>query len=616
VLYPYAKYDQAFVPEYNAGAMENIGAVTITEAYVFRSKPTQARVDRRAITILHEQAHMWFGDLVTMRWWNDLWLNESFAEFVSHLAAVNSGWPDAWTTFQAAEKSWGYRQDQLPSTHPIVAEIRDLADVEVNFDGITYAKGAAVLRQLVAWVGQDNFLTGVSAYLKKYAWGNASLADLLAELTAASGRDLGDWSRLWLEEAGVTLLRPELTGNPADGVTSLTIQQSLPAIYLDQADSFVHPIKPTLRPSRLGLAGYRLTDSLTQLWRLETDIDGAATAVEAAAGQDWPDLLLVNDGDLAYAKCRFDEHSLNTALTEVARMTDSLGRSLVHGALWDATRDGELPASRYIAAVLKALPAESSPTAIQSLLSQLRTAVLFYVTPQRRAMMVDQVSAELFHLAAAASAGSDAQLQFFKAFTALASHQDHLDQLDELRSGPGQLPGLTMDTDLAWEVLIALVAGGRRGEADIAAALEQDTTTKGLEWAASARAALPQPEAKATAFTTACFDQSITNATQRSIIAGFGQPAQAEQLAAFVEPYFDQLSRTWAERSREMATNIVQGLYPLWCLDQPEVDLMARTDQWLEQLGEQTPALRRLVIENRAMVVRAKLAQACDATVS
>ncbi|MDR0416724.1 MAG: aminopeptidase N, partial [Propionibacteriaceae bacterium] len=274
VPYPFSTFDQAFLPEYNAGAMENCGLVTITEAYVFRSQPTKARVDRRTVTILHEQAHMWFGDLVTMRWWNDLWLNESFAEFMSYLAAFETGLlPDAWAVFSVAEKTWGYRQDQLPSTHPIVAEIRDLADVEVNFDGITYAKGAAVLRQLVAWVGQREFLAGVTRYLNRHAYGNATLADLLAEVEATSGRDLTAWSRLWLEEAGVTTLRPEVT--VADGVIKrLDVRQEAPPVYGRGPGATARPGPPSLRPARLAVGGFALTEAgLTRQWSVEADID-------------------------------------------------------------------------------------------------------------------------------------------------------------------------------------------------------------------------------------------------------------------------------------------------------------------------------------------------------
>jgi aminopeptidase N len=610
VPYPYSTYDQAFVPEYNAGAMENIGLVTLTESYVFRSQPTQARVDRRTITILHEQAHMWFGDLVTMRWWNDLWLNESFAEFVSHLAAIESGLlPDAWTTFQSSEKSWGYRQDQLPSTHPIVAEIRDLADVEVNFDGITYAKGASVLRQLVAWVGQAEFLTGVGAYLRKYAWSNATLRDLLTELEQVSGRDLSAWSKVWLEEAGVTTLRPDLT--VADGaISALAILQEVPAAYGTE----LIPVVPSLRPARLGVAGYGLTQAgLVRQWALEADAAGPRTVVPSAVGRPAPDLLLVNDGDLTYAKLRLDPVSLATATAHIAALTDPLARALVWGSLWDATRDGELPARQFVATVLDAIAAETSSTVIQTLLGQLRTTLTLDVAPAHRTATIDQAAAALIGLCLAAAPSSDAQLQFFKAYVALAQTATALDYLVDVFADESPIPGLTLDTDLRWEVLTALVAAGRKAEVDIAAELDRDPTTKGREWAAGARAAVPTAEAKLAAWISAWTDETLTNATQRTTVAGFTTVTDRTLLTGFVDPYFAQLEQVWATRSREMAQNVVTGLYPTLSLNEPGVDVVATTDRWLAGLGDRTPALRRLVVEGRAAVTRALAVQATDA---
>src|SRR5689334_3687896 len=279
--YPFEKYDQLFVPEFNAGAMENAGAVTILEGYVFRSKVTGAQIERRAITVLHELAHMWFGDLVTMRWWNDLWLNESFAEYMSHLAAVEAtSFTSAWTTFASVEKSWAYRQDQLPTTHPIFAEIKDLQDVEVNFDGITYAKGASVLRQLVAWVGPEQFMAGVREYFAKHSWHNTELQDLLVELEKASGRDLDQWGRLWLETAGVNSLKPELSVDADGTITSFAILQSAVAE------------QPTIRPHRLAVGFYDLTGdgTLERVHREELDVDGERTEVPELAGLKRPDL--------------------------------------------------------------------------------------------------------------------------------------------------------------------------------------------------------------------------------------------------------------------------------------------------------------------------------------
>jgi aminopeptidase N len=283
--YPFAKYDQLFVPEFNSGAMENAGCVTHNEDYVFRSRVPQVSYERRAVTILHEMAHMWFGDLVTMTWWNDLWLNESFAEYASTLAAAEATqWRTAWTTFANTDKTWAYRQDQLPSTHPIAAEINDLEDVEVNFDGITYAKGASVLKLLAAWVGRDDFLAGIRQYFRTFAWGNTTLADLLGKLEETSGRDLKAWSAEWLETAGVNTLRPEIETDDDGLFTSFTIVQSAPAAW------------PTLRSHRLAIGLYDRTDAgLVRRDRIELDVIGARTEVPQLVGIAQPDLVLVND---------------------------------------------------------------------------------------------------------------------------------------------------------------------------------------------------------------------------------------------------------------------------------------------------------------------------------
>src|SRR5450631_3155856 len=302
--YPFTKYDQIFTPEYNMGAMENAGAVTYNEMYVFRAKVTEAIIERRALTILHELAHMWFGNLVTMQWWNDLWLNESFAEWASTTCqAEATQWKTAWTTFGTAEKAWAYRQDQLSSTHPIVADIRDLEDVEVNFDGITYAKGASVLKQLVAYVGREPFTAGIREYFSAHAWENTTLSDLLDHLVRASGRDLYAWSRLWLETAGVNTLSLEVTADERDIITTAVVTQTAVEAF------------PTLRPHTLAIGSYCVVgDHIEQVSRLELDVAGERTEVPALVGQHRPDLLLVNDDDLAYAKIRLDERSLATVL--------------------------------------------------------------------------------------------------------------------------------------------------------------------------------------------------------------------------------------------------------------------------------------------------------------
>ena len=615
--YPFTKYDQLFVPEFNAGAMENAGAVTFLENYVFRSRPTEATVERRAVTILHELAHMWFGDLVTMRWWDDLWLNESFAEYASTLATAEATrWTSAWTTFSSLEKSWAYRQDQLPSTHPIVAEINDLEDVEVNFDGITYAKGASVLKQLVAWVGQDAFLEGVRRYFRAHAWGNTELRDLLVELEAASGRDLTAWSGLWLERAGVTLLRPAIETTTAPGgepqIASFAVVQEVPA---------THPVQ---RPHRLAIGGYDVgpDGGLRRTWREELDVDGARTDVPALAGRPLPDLVLLNDDDLAYAKIRLDERSLATAVSHLRGFTDSLPRSLVWAAAWDMTRDAEWAASDFADLVLGNVDAETDSTVVLVLLRQLATTVDLYVAPERRPAVAASVADRLLRLAATAEPGSDAQLQLARAAAARAVTREHLavvrgwlDGADGAPGHQGALPGLVVDTDLRWDLLTSLVVGGAAGEAEIAAELDRDATAAGQRAATGARAAIPTPEAKAQAWAAVVDSDELPNAVQGAVIAGFARVKDPELLVPFVEPYFAALETVWAERTNEMAQNVVVGLYPTLLAGleaSTGVDVLARTDAWLEDLGDRTPALRRLVVEARDGVRRALEAQARD----
>ena len=597
--YPFAKYDQLFVPEFNAGAMENAGAVTILEGYVFRGKVTGAQVERRAITVLHELAHMWFGDLVTMRWWNDLWLNESFAEYMSHLAAVeNTEFDHAWTTFASVEKSWAYRQDQLPTTHPIFAEINDLQDVEVNFDGITYAKGASVLRQLVAWVGPEQFMSGVREYFSKHAWQNTELSDLMVELEKASGRDLDEWGRLWLETAGVNTLTPDVAVDSSGAITSFSIVQSAVAE------------QPTLRPHRLAVGFYDVTDGqLVRVHREELDVDGERTEVPALAGLRQPDLILLNDGDLAYAKVRLDPKSLATATAHLKDFRESLPRTLVWGSAWDAARDGETPARGYVELILANIASESDSSVILVQLRQLATTLSYYVAEEHREETSVAAADTLWDLAGSVPAGSDAQLQFVKSFALLARSDGQLDTVSALLDGSASLAGLTVDQDLRWELLASLVAGGRAGQDRIDAELERDNTANGQNAAALAKAAIPTAEAKAAAWDSIVVKGELSNALQASAVAGFTRVLDPALLAPYTEKYFNAVPGIVASRTHALAQQIVVGLYPAHQTTQATVD---RTDEFLAVLPEDSTALRRMMLENRDGVARALRAREAD----
>jgi aminopeptidase N len=606
--YPFEKYDQLFVPEFNAGAMENAGAVTIRDQYVFRSKVTDAAYETRAETILHELAHMWFGDLVTMEWWNDLWLNESFATYTSiacQAAAPGSRWPQSWTTFANSMKTWAYRQDQLPSTHPIMADIRDLDDVLVNFDGITYAKGASVLKQLVAYVGEDEFFRGVQAYFKRHAFGNTRLSDLLGALEETSGRDLKTWSKAWLETAGINVLRPEIETDEAGLVTSFAVRQEAPALPAGAKG------EPTLRPHRIAIGCYDLDASgkLVRGERVELDVDGALTSVPQLVGRPRPAVLLLNDDDLSYAKVRLDEQSLAFVTEHLGDFVESLPRALCWASAWDMTRDAELATRDYLSLVLSGIGKESDIGVVQSLQRQVKLAIDLYADPAARETLLTRwTDATLAHLRTA-PAGSDHQLAWARAFAATARTPEQLDLLEALLDGSQTIEGLAVDTELRWAFVQRLAAVGRFDEAEITAEYERDKTAAGERHAASARAARPTPEAKAEAWASVVESDKLPNAVQEAVIGGFVQTDQRELLAPYAERYFEVVKGIWESRSHEMAQQIAVGLYPSI---QVSEDTLARTDTWLTAAGPNA-ALRRLVSESRAGVERALRAQTADA---
>jgi aminopeptidase N len=598
--YPFDKYDQLFVPEFNAGAMENAGAVTFVETYVFKSKVTDAIKERRVVTILHELAHMWFGDLVTMKWWNDLWLNESFAEWAAAISSAEvTEWTEAWTTFAMMEKSAGYRQDQLPSTHPVVATINDLEDVQVNFDHITYAKGGSVLKQLVAWVGLDAFLAGVGAYFKKHEYSNTELPDLLGELEKTSGRKLDEWSKVWLETAGVNTLRPEIDTD-ADGViTAFTIRQTASADY------------PTIRPHRIGVGLYDLHESgkVVRVDRVELDVAGEATTVAELVGRKKPAIVLLNDDDLTYAKIRLDNGSLAVAMEHLADIENSLARALVWGAAWDAMRDGETKASDYVQLVLGNIATESESTTIRVTLTQLLTAARYYVAPARREAVIAGVGDALLALARGAAPASDEQFQFVKFFANIASTEGHVRALHELRDGASDLKGLEIDDDLDWELLEGLVLNGAAGKAEIDLALAKDNTASGQQSAARVAATIPTANGKKAAFDSLVANDNLSNLVVRSTGVGYQHVNDSSSLTDMVAPYFDMLNDIWKSRTYHLAEYIILGLYPAPLANQELVDA---TKAWIDA-NTDTPALRRLVVENLAGVERALIAQEKDA---
>jgi len=604
--YAFGKYDQLFVPEFNAGAMENAGCVTFHEDLVFRSKVTDAAYEQRSNTILHELAHMWFGNLVTMRWWDDLWLNESFAEWASHFANVRaSRYTEAWTTFCNQRKAWAYRQDQLPSTHPIAADMVDLNAVRVNFDGITYAKGASALRQLVAWVGEDEFLQGVRTYFDKHAWGNTELNDLLTELSAASGRDLSTWTHQWLETSGVNTLLPESTLNADGTYASFAVRQLPPTTPAG--------LEPILRSHRIAIGLYDdVQGVLTRVARHEIDVTGALTSVPELIGSKQPALLLLNDDDLTFAKIRLDEKSALTSANRLGDVDDSLARALLWGAAWDMTRDAELATRQFLEMTLSAIPQEESIGVIQQGLRQLKAALDQYADPTWRPTGLTRLATALDAWMRESAPGSDRQLAFVRTFASAATTAEHLSTVDDLLTGQLILDGLTLDADLRWGLLQQLVAAGRRDATAIDAELTLDNTATGQRQAALARASIPTAEAKATAWSSIVDDDSLPNAILGATIGGFLDPDQRPLLDAYVDPYFEVAGTVWQMRSNETAQDILMGLFPVFSIDATTI---AAADAFLQR-EDLVPAVRRLVSEGRDSLERAMRARACDAASS
>ena len=376
--YPFGKYDQLYVPEYNMGAMENAGCVTLRDEYLPRGRQPRSFYEFRCSVILHEMAHMWFGDLVTMKWWDDLWLNESFAEWACYHAEVEATeYDDAWTGFANARKQTGYRQDQMPSTHPIAADNYDLRAVEVNFDMITYAKGASVLKQLVAWVGLEDFLAGLRQYFRDFEFASSEFGDLLAALEQASGRELSGWAEEWLQTAGVNTLSPDFDLDDQGRYRRFAVAQG------------AHPDWPTLRRHRFGIGLYDhdRAGHLVRRRYVEVDVEGDGTDVEELVGEAQPALLLLNDGDLAYAKIRLDDRSLATAVAGLSGLPDSLPRALLWGAAWDMTRDAEMTATDFVDLVLANIGAETDAWGLSRIPTYAATAIGTYAAPGHRAAL-------------------------------------------------------------------------------------------------------------------------------------------------------------------------------------------------------------------------------------
>ena len=601
MAYPFgAKYDQLFVPEFNAGAMENVACVTFREEVTIYRGPVTATIRAwRAGTILHEMAHMWFGDLVTMRWWDDLWLNESFATYMGNDGQANATrFTSAWVDFANGDKTWAARQDQLPTTHPIVADVPDVSTGRLNFDGISYAKGASVLKQLVAWVGEDAFFGGVRSYFAEHQWGNATLHDFLAPLGRESGRDLAEWSREWLQTAGMNVLQAEIASTDDGMIDSCTVVQTA-----------ANPAFPTLRSHRVLLGLYDLDDGgrLVRTDSLALDVAGTRTEVTALRRRARPALLLLNDGDLTFAKIRLDDVSTQTVLDHLSDLDDALARSLIWAAMWDMTRDAELSASQYIDLVARHAPQEPLPTIVDDLLAQSRSAVELYSSESNRRALRARLHETAVRIRDGAAAGSPLQLSALHTAVTTADAGPELEAAAALLAGTEVPEGITVDQDLRWFLVRRLAAADRFDEADIAAESARDNTDVGLRMAAAARAARPDTAAKQAAWRQ-IVDPSTPLATMRALIGGMQERDQQELFTPFLQQWVELVPRFWRERSSEEAEVVTAGLYPAYCVDDA---VLAAADQILEG-DELHESARRLVVESRDQTLRLQRAQAAD----
>jgi aminopeptidase N len=600
--FPFAKYDQVFVPDYSVGATENVGCVVISDELLFRSRVTSALHELRAMVILHEMAHMWFGNLVTMKWWDDLWLNESFAEFCGTLASAEATrFTDAWTTFCAGRKTWGYMQDRLPSTHPVAANVPTLTQAVANFDGISYAKGASVLRQLLAFLGRPAFEDGIRAYLAGHAWGNATLADLLAALEQSAGTSLASWSRAWLQTAGPNTLRPEFQVGADGAFTSFAVLQEAPAEH------------PTLRPHHVAVGLYSRADGdggrLALTRRVEATVAGARTELPQLAGVPRPDLVLLNDGDLDYAIVRFDPRSLRTLTEAIGDLGDPLARAVCWSAAIDMLRTADLPLPAFVRMLANGMGHERSVAVLQALHSVTDQAMTLAGDPAWVPEGKAELAAAGTRLLHDAEPGSDHQLAWAQLLSWTAATPDQLDLLAGLLNRSAEVPGLAVDAELRWAILRRLAVTGRAGDAEIHAELRRDPTDAGTRHASGCRAAIPDAAHKAAAWHLLAESGELGALGAVECSRGFIQAEHADLLVPYAERYFEALPAIWATRGEHIRVVLGRLLFPY---PAASPDLLDRIDAFLA--APRDPGLTRVLTETRDVVVRALRSRALPAT--
>ena len=577
--YPFGKYDQVFVPEFNAGAMENVGLVTHNEFMVFRDPPTENQRRGRAEVVLHEMAHMWFGDLVTMRWWNDLWLNESFATYMSYLCMDEATrFTTGWQEFAASTKNWAYRQDQLVTTHPIAGQVEDTDATFLNFDGITYGKGASVLKQLVATIGMDGFREGMRHYFRTYAYGNATLAQFLESLETGSGVDLKEWAHLWLETPSLNTVgtRWEADG---DRITHFALTQSAPADY------------PTIRPHRLDVGLVRDEGGELQVTVLPATIREPEAELPEARGLPRPSLVFPNYGDHGYAKIALDDESLAFVRSSMERINDDLLRLQLWASLWNMVRDQQLKSTEYLALVRAKLGTEAMPEILEAVLANAAAAASRYVPEESRAEETRQLVATVYEALKAAPQG-DLQIIWARALIGLADDPEHLALLGRLADGAETIEGLTIDQDMRWSIAVKHVAHGIAGaEERMAGEAERDPSDRGQRNTIRGGVAVPEAAAKEVAWEKVLGEGYGSLYLTNAAMGGFNWSHQRDLLEPFVDRFFEAAPGVFKTRDNEFATDFFRAMAPSYRVER---EIVARAEELLPRVADDVVLTRML----------------------
>jgi aminopeptidase N len=582
VPYQFGKYDQIFVPEFNAGAMENVGAVTHNEFMVFRDPPTENQRRRRAEVILHEMAHMWFGDLVTMRWWNDLWLNESFATFMSYLTMERATRFDSgWTDFNTSMKNWAMRQDQLVTTHPIAGQVADTDETFLNFDGITYGKGASVLKQLVAAIGIEGFQAGMQQYFKEYSYGNATLAQFLGALEQGSGHDLKEWSRLWLETPSLNTIGSKWESD-GERVTQLSLTQTAPDGY------------PTLRPHRVDIGLVRDEGGKLAVDVLPATIRDAETDIPEARGLTKPGLVFPNYNDYGYAKVALDADSVAFVRESIDRVDDTLLRQLLWSSLWNMVRDQQLKSTEFLALVREKLPSEARVELVDAVLAQAAGALGRYV-PEAKREAEYRAAFQAFRTALRAAPQGDLQIVWARALINAAIVPDDITEIARLADGYDTVPGLTIDQDMRWTIALKFVGHGLTGAQErIDAESKRDPSDRGQRALVRAETSVPDAAVKAAAWEKINGDGYGSLYLTNAAMSGFAWVCQRDLVEPYFERFFEAVPGIFRDRPREFATDYFHGMFPGWVI---EDGILERSQRLLSEAGDDSPVLARMLRE-------------------